>query len=394
MIKHSFKLIWAKKGKNTMMLLQLAFSFFMLFLLFTLLYDQIENYQRERGYTVDNIMVLNVDGSKLAGIENYHQEIQKNYESIDHYLSSLSEVESFSDMDDSFPFGSSYNSESFELENGQRVQYIRQILNPTVIQLMEVKFISGRNFNASDFDNDKKARIVNDILYEKIKPFLNDKKELLNTDGTVRMRIVGVIEGYKKQHEFEEAGDVCFWPHNKEVYRQGYLFIKTKNDPRILEAQLVQELEKRCPDLSFNIQYWDDLMDGANQSIILPLVLMSVVCLFLVINIALGLYGILWYNISLRTSEIGLRRALGASRGDISKQILIEVGALCVLSILLGGIFAIQFPLLGVFNFTNEEYLIGALLSCGFVGMIAFLCGWYPSKLASAITPTEALQEL
>ncbi|PWJ38449.1 ABC transporter permease [Sediminitomix flava] len=395
MIKHSFLLLWARKQKNFMMILQLAFSFFLLFGVFTVLFDFYDNYKRPRGFDVENIMALYVDDTRLrVSSEDFDKDKMKSFESIDQLLLSLDEIEGFGGVDSSFPFAGSWNSESIDLDSGIGYQYTRQVMTIEAMSLLNLNFISGRNFNPSDFDKDSKSMIVNEYMYEEIKPYLNEKEELLFLDGSVRMRIVGVVEGFKKKNEFEDPLSIGFWPSNPENFRQPHILIKTKNDPRVIEAQLIRDLEKVSPDLAFVPRYFDDMKDSANKEVLMPLILLCVISLFLVINIALGLYGVLWYNISQRKSEIGLRRAVGADKTSITLQILSEVGALFTVAVFLGSIFAIQFPLLGIFNFTNSEYIVGALLSFIFVGVITIFCGYYPSKLASRITPVEALHEL
>jgi putative ABC transport system permease protein len=124
-----------------------------------------------------------------------------------------------------------------------------------------------------------------------------------------------------------------------------------------------------------------------------PLVAGGIVGLFLISMVGLGLTGVLWQNVTRRTREIGLRRAMGASGAKVNRQILVEVALLATIAILLGTIIIMQLPILGAFAVVPPAAFI-----TGFIGALAtiyaltVLCGLYPSWLASRLTPAEALR--
>jgi putative ABC transport system permease protein len=110
-------------------------------------------------------------------------------------------------------------------------------------------------------------------------------------------------------------------------------------------------------------------------------------------NVALGLFGVLWYNISKRKGEIGLRRALGATGKSISVQLVTEILVLSTLALLLGSFFAVQFPLLNVFDLPGHVYYTALVLAVAFIYILATICALYPSRQAAAIFPAVALHE-
>ena len=71
------------------------------------------------------------------------------------------------------------------------------------------------------------------------------------------------------------------------------------------------------------------------KKVVVPMTIMSIVVGFLLIMVAVGLFGVLWQNISGRTQEIGLRRALGASAASVRSQIIGELVLLALLFYLL-----------------------------------------------------------
>jgi putative ABC transport system permease protein len=124
-----------------------------------------------------------------------------------------------------------------------------------------------------------------------------------------------------------------------------------------------------------------------------PLVALGLVCGFLILNVALGLFGVLWQTINQRRAELGVRRALGATAGTISGQVLGEILVLTTFGLGLGLLVAAQFPLLGVFNIKAGVYLTAMALAAVGLYLLATVCALYPSQLAARIKPAVALRE-
>jgi predicted permease len=109
---------------------------------------------------------------------------------------------------------------------------------------------------------------------------------------------------------------------------------------------------------------------------------------------SIGLYGVTAYNIARRTSEIGIRMALGADRGDVVTMVLrgafwqIGIGLIVgvPLVIVAGRLMASKLYGVGAFN---PLVLGGAILALGFC---AFIAGLVPARRAASIEPVQALR--
>jgi putative ABC transport system permease protein len=108
--------------------------------------------------------------------------------------------------------------------------------------------------------------------------------------------------------------------------------------------------------------------------------------------VGLGLTGVLWLNVTQRTKEIGLRRAKGATRRRIYKQILGELFIVTTIGLLVGVLVVVQFPLLDLMGFASPEvYTASIFISLGLIYLLTTVCGLYPSLLATRVHPAEAL---
>jgi len=102
---------------------------------------------------------------------------------------------------------------------------------------------------------------------------------------------------------------------------------------------------------------------------------------------------VLWYNINKRRGEIGLRRAVGATGSSVSMQLVVEALILSTFSIIVGVFFAVQFPLLNVFDLPAGVYVMAIVLSVLFIYLLVLICAFYPGRQAAAVYPAVALHE-
>jgi ABC-type antimicrobial peptide transport system permease subunit len=110
---------------------------------------------------------------------------------------------------------------------------------------------------------------------------------------------------------------------------------------------------------------------------------------------AVGIHGVLSYVVARRTPEIGLRMALGASRGHVLGAVMMQGARLAVAGLALGiagalvGGRLLESQLYGV---TSTDPLTFAAVSAGVLG-VALLSCWFPARRATTIDPMTALRE-
>jgi predicted permease len=109
----------------------------------------------------------------------------------------------------------------------------------------------------------------------------------------------------------------------------------------------------------------------------------------------IGIYGVLAYAVSARTREIGIRAALGARAGDLTRLVVGDSMRLALLGVVFGALLA--FPatgllgslLFGVGRLDPASFLTAA----GAVAAVALLATWLPARRAARVSPVEALRD-
>jgi putative ABC transport system permease protein len=126
---------------------------------------------------------------------------------------------------------------------------------------------------------------------------------------------------------------------------------------------------------------------------IFNIVLGSIAAISLLVG-GIGIMNIMLANVTERTREIGIRRALGAKRRHITMQFLVETVVLSVGGGLIGVVVGVIAPLV-VSHFTTMKTIVtlwSVLLAFGISGAVGIIFGLYPAKAAAKLDPIEALR--
>ena len=124
-----------------------------------------------------------------------------------------------------------------------------------------------------------------------------------------------------------------------------------------------------------------------------PIIAIFIVFAFVLLIVLLGLFGVLWYNISLRKTEIGLRRAVGANQNRIFIQVIKEMMSWASIGIVIGIIILAQIPLLKLFSVELDVFIASVLSAAFIIYLLIILCSLIPGIQATKIQPSVALHE-
>jgi len=109
---------------------------------------------------------------------------------------------------------------------------------------------------------------------------------------------------------------------------------------------------------------------------------------------AVGIYGVVSCLVSQRTREIGMRAALGASRGDVLRQVLLECLALAASGLAIGIPMALASSRLlsSVLYGSSSTDPVSLLVGIAILAAVATLAGYIPARRATKVEPMVALR--
>jgi putative ABC transport system permease protein len=263
-------------------------------------------------------------------------------------------------------------------------------VDPSYPDVLKMKLAEGRWFTEGDKVQKIKPVIITQFLKDKLFGNENALGKIIGKDDGKR-QVVGILSHFKFENDFQPEGACLLQP--LETWPSDML-IRVKPGTTVeTEARVSKELVQLGKDWSVEVQHLSNMKANKNRLIWIPILILLIVCSFLIFNVALGLFGVLFQTISRRKQEIGVRRAIGATKSRILWHFVGETSVITTFGIILGIFFAIQFPLLNVFDVDSFVYIMGIVLAIVSIYALVIACAIFPSKQASEIYPAIALRE-
>ncbi len=388
MIRHIFTLIKNQIGKNVLLVVEVFFAFIILFAVLTFVFFNLKQFKTPLGFETSDLWVSNIAFETQDSLEVIR--IKENV---------IAEVEAMPDVDNvafsyhMSPFGGS-NWAFGHSENGFNVFCFQFFVDMNFKETTDLDVISGRWFNESDFDARYPATLITKKTWEQYfnrQPVIDS---VFIMDNGEENKIIGIVDYFRYRGQFTPDDGLSFNLIKIEDETVANIYIETNDAIQPdFEERLNNILRTTGEQDNFIIENIERRRVNANKATWVPIVALLVICSFLILNVALGLFGVLWYNISKRKAEIGLRRTLGAYKSNISWQFMGELIFLTGIGLLAGIIIAAQVPLLSLIEIENEYFIRAIVYSTLFILLLVTICVLYPSRQAAMLEPAEVLHE-
>jgi len=382
-------MIWNKKKQNFLLMSEMLISFLVIFAVFTMLVYFYRNYKNPMGMITEDVWVINYNNTLKTSNKD---SIMLFYDAVKSNIQSLPQVKSASFSSANIPFTQNTMMNGTEY-NGKQISPNFCNVDDDYIKTLQINLIAGRWFNKEDINALKRPVVINNTLKEEFFGAENPVGKYLGAEQD--RKIIGVVDDTKMKGDYKISGNWLYdrIDSNSMPWASRILVQVAPNADAAFEGKLYKTVANMMKDSNIEIEHLSNKLKDINYFALVPMITMSIVACFLIINVALGLFGVLWYNINKRKAEIGLRRAVGATARAVSAQLVAEAIILTTLSLVVGSFFAIQFPLLRVFDLPSGVYITGLLLAIAFIYVLVLICAFYPGKQAANIFPALALHE-
>ncbi len=267
---------------------------------------------------------------------------------------------------------------------------------PGHFETMRIPLISGRDF--TDFDREKTTRvaIINEAMAKAIWPgqeplgkrfAIVKEPELLQVIGVVGTTVVGQIG--------EDPQPVAYLPMRQQYSPFATLVVRTNSNPEPLIGAVRARVQQIDKNLAFtNAQTVQQILGQGLWAARMGAALLGLFGALALILASIGIYGVLAYSVAQRTSEIGLRMALGAQPRQVLGLVLRQGMLLALIGAAVGIIVALPVARMA----GNLLYGVSATDPLTYVGItlllmaVALLACYLPARRATRIDPLIALR--
>ena len=278
-------------------------------------------------------------------------------------------------------------------------------------EAMRTELRSGRFFDARDGAGARRVIIVDQQLAQKFWPgqdplgrrmyFPGDASDFLSPPPMEEwLTVVGVVEnvrldGLVDGPEFRTVG-AYYLPLDQSFIRTVTLAVRTSQEPTAVTSAIRREVAAVDPELPFyGVRTMDERVSVSLVDRRTPMVLAMGFAMTALFLAAIGIYGVLAYQVSQRTREIGIRMALGAATTSIFAMVVREGAAIVVIGVALGltGAFMLRQTL------QSQLYEVGAMdplviISVGGILLaVALTACLLPARNAARTDPVAALTQ-
>jgi len=389
MIQHLIKLVWNKKRSNFLMILEIALAFVALFAVMTYVIDNYTENKKPVGFRTEDILTIPLNYT----IEDDSTSVVEKRKTLIRELNAIPEVISASFAFSCIAFeGCNWNTSNDETDE-YHFETAMRVMDQYYAKTVDINITEGRWYNEDDFIGKYTPIVVNQVVVDEV---FNGESPLGKVvDLWDDCIVVGVVDHHKYQDEFVPEKQVTFYPLEvtPPMDISNMLYVHMQSDAPIAAEEKISETIRSVANWDHVIKDHDVTRKLRARETWVPMVALMCIGGFLVFNVALGLFGVLWHSISKRKGEIGLRMAMGATGGNIIAQFVGEIVLIATLGLLLGAFFAVQFPLLEVFDITNSIYWKAGLFSLLLIYGLVLICALLPSTQASNLAPAIALHE-
>jgi predicted permease len=282
----------------------------------------------------------------------------------------------------------------YQRRAGEQVLLLNNWVGPKYFTTVGMQILAGRELDTRDTDRAPKVAVINEAMARR---YFGNRSPLGERFGYVKagVEIVGVVRDARVTNVRDAAEPMAYYAMQQWKNYSNNIDVRAAGDPR----WIAKEVRKAVTEVasSLPVTRVATLNEQISDSVNLDRLVAYLTSAFGILSLVLaciGLYGVMSYTVARRTSELGIRMALGAQRAQVLWMILRESLVLVGLGLVLGlpVVFAAARFLKGMlFGLTpNDSATVAAATLL--LAAIAAVAGYLPALRASRIEPLVALR--
>ncbi len=283
------------------------------------------------------------------------------------------------------------------LPAGEAMRAGRRIVNTDFFRAMNIPLKQGRAFANSDTADSLPVAVINETYARRFFPGEDPvgKRIRMGGDSSAWITIVGIVGDVKHNGLDRDARPENYFPAQQSPARSMIVVVRSKGDASALAAPVRAEVLAVDKDQPVgSVKTMDQLLAESLGRRRFNMLLLGVFAGVALVLAAVGLYGVMNYSVTQRTHEIGIRMALGASRGDVLKLIVGQGMTLTLIGVALGlfaawGLTRLMSSLLFGVSTTDIMTYAGVALV---IIAVAFIASFIPARRALRVDPMTALR--
>jgi predicted permease len=276
------------------------------------------------------------------------------------------------------------------------------IVSPSFFEMMAASLVGGRWLADSDVPASPPVAVINETMANRYFPDSNPlgrriAPSVRYTDDVVSYLIVGIVRESDRFGKGDQAQPAVYLSESQVPLNRRSVVVRTTGDPGAVAGRVREAALQIYPGQMFvsDVRTGGEIVSEASARLRFASMLLTVLAAVALMLAVIGIYGLLAYYTAQRTHEMGIRLALGATRGGILRLVLRQGMLLAGAGVLAGSAVAAAFAR----SMTSVLYHVAPVEPGTFVGgasfllVIACLACLVPARRAAKVDPVVALRD-
>jgi len=263
-------------------------------------------------------------------------------------------------------------------------------------QAMSIPFLAGSRFDQTQAE-DTRVALVDEGLARALFPgedAIGQRVKIPRNGVRIAVEIVGIVGDVKHFGFDSPAFGTMYLPQVQFPTRDLTVVLDGRGDRRSAAAEVRQIFADLDPNLPTRAGAMTEILQDSTADARFRTFLIGLFATVALLLAAVGLYGVLAYSVSQRRHEIGVRVALGASRGDILRHVMMRGLTLVALGLGVGFVasLALGQTLRNLLFDVNASDPVAVIVSVTALLLIGVLASWLPALRATRSDPVAAIR--
>jgi len=273
---------------------------------------------------------------------------------------------------------------------------LTSVVGPGYFQTVGIPLLRGRDFRPLDTQSTPRVAIVNEAAAAHFWPGQEAVGKRLHFFGDINpAEVVGVARNANYQNIGEEPQSLIYLSLIQYYFPTAVVWFRTSGDPEAVALAVRHAMQPLDRNLLLQSEAVERTIRESLWAQRLSAGLLTVFGGLALLLATIGIYGVVSYSVHLRSREIGVRMALGATAGDVQAMIVREGFRLVAIGVVVGTLIALVAARLVqsmLFVISARDALTFVMVPSA-MGLVAIVACWLPAMRATRIDPSTALRE-
>jgi predicted permease len=299
----------------------------------------------------------------------------------------------------SVPFWMTWSDDVFVPGMDSAAHQRTYVVNPVgddYFATIGTRLLRGRAVSSSDLPNGPKVAVISEamgkLLWKGKDPIGQCFR--LSADTAPCREVVGIAEDMKFGDLQDDESMQLYLPATQEP-SSGGIIVRASGDPRLVVEPLRREIQQLLPGMGYvSVRLLSSVLDPVVRQWRLGATMFTIFGSLALLLAAVGLYGVIAYDVAQRMREMGVRVALGAQAADIRRLVLWQGIRVTALGVTLGVIVAfvaVRYVEKLLFE-TRAHDPVAFGVAIGTILLVAVLASLIPARRATRVDPVVALR--